>query len=145
MEDVVLTLETLRGVRTGIRTDKMRELYPLVLGTAKASVPGNRPMVGGALFNIEAGIIVGWVEQAGEEHIAEYMPFTPDIVGQCPVEVVCEKDSGVPTVEHWLEKLDIKLSDEEKLDLVKRIKEKAFEQKGLPSVPEFEQLLCTAK
>ena len=141
MEDLVLTLKTMYNIDLGLKTEKFFELSKFVLNLAKAVIPSNRPIVGEKLFNVESGIIAGWVEQAGVDHILEYIPFTPDLVGQNPVEVVFGKNSGLPTVSYWLKKLNKKLSEEKQLEVLKKIKEKSFEKKELLTLKEFKAIL----
>ena len=143
MEDLVLTLKTMYDVDLGIKTEKFFELSKFVLNLAKAVIPSNRPIVGEKLFNIESGIIAGWVDLAGEDHMLEYVPFTPDLVGQNPVEVVFGKNNGLTTIIYWLKKLNISLSEEKQLALLKKIKEKSFDRKGLLTLNEFKEILSS--
>ena len=63
MEDVVLAL-CLYGVKLGIRTEKMCEVSRFVLDLAKVTIPRNRPIVGDMLYEVESGIVAGWVRLA---------------------------------------------------------------------------------
>jgi len=144
MEDLVLTLKTMYDIDLGIKTEKFFDLSKLVLDLAKVTIPPNRPIVGEKLFNVESGIIVGWIDQIAEtDHVLEYIPFTPELVGQNPVEVVFGKNSGLTTVIYWLKRINKTLPEEKQLEVVKKIKEKAFEKKGLLTLNEFKEIVSS--
>jgi isopropylmalate/homocitrate/citramalate synthase len=141
MEDVVLSLLCLYGKDLGIRTEKFCEVSKYVLDLAKVSVPPNRPIVGDKLYEVESGIIAGWVRLARKEHPLEYVPFSADLVGQKPVSIVLGKNSGPPSIEEWCEKLGITATDEERLAILKQVKAKSFEKKDLLTVDEFRAIV----
>lgn len=137
MEDVVLTLLCLHGVDLGIRTEKMCEVSRFVLERAKLTIPPNRPIVGDKLYEVESGIIAGWVRLSRREHPLESVPFAPDLVGQKPVSIVLGKNSGPPSIEEWCEKLGIKATEEERMAMLQMVKAKSFEKKELLTADEF--------
>ena len=117
------------------------EVSKFVLDLAKVSVPPNRPIVGDKLYEVESGIIAGWVRLARKEHPLEYVPFTPELVGQKPVNIVLGKNSGPPSMEEWCEKLGVKASDEERLAMLQQVKAKSFEKKDLLTADEFKAIV----
>jgi isopropylmalate/homocitrate/citramalate synthase len=137
MEDVVMALLCLYGVDLGIRTEKLCELSRFVLERAKLTAPPNRPIVGDKLYEVESGIIAGWVRLARREHPLEYVPFAPSLVGQKPVSIVLGKNSGPPSIEEWCENLGLKANEEERMAMVQLVKAKSFEKKGLLTEQEF--------
>jgi len=140
MEDVVLALLCLHGVDVGIRTEKMCEVSRFVLERAKLNIPPNRPIVGDKLYEVESGIIAGWVRLSRREHPLESVPFAPDLVGQKPVSIVLGKNSGPPSIEEWCEKLGLKATEEERTAMLKLVKEKSFEKKDLLTAAEFKAI-----
>jgi isopropylmalate/homocitrate/citramalate synthase len=140
MEDVVMALLCLHGVDLGIHTEKMCEVSRFVLERAKLTAPPNRPIVGDKLYEVESGIIAGWVRLARREHPLEYVPFAPDLVGQKPVSIVLGKNSGPPSIEEWCEKLGLKATEEERMAMLKLVKEKSFEKKDLLTAAEFKAI-----
>ncbi len=137
MEDVVLSLLCQYGVKLGIRTEKMCEVSRFVLDLAKVKIPGNRPIVGDMLYQVESGIVAGFVRKAREKSPMEYVPFAPELVGQAPVTIVLGKNSGLPSIQEWCEKLNVKASEEEMMEMVRLVKEKSFEKKDLLTQDEF--------
>lgn len=140
MEDVVLSLLCLHGVDLGIRTEKFVEVSRFVMELARVTQPPNRPIVGEKLYEVESGIIAGWVRLARKEHPLEYVPFAPELVGQKPVSIVIGKNSGPPTMEEWCEKLGITATDEEKMAMLQLVKAKSFEKKDLLTPDEFKAI-----
>ena len=139
-EDVVMSLLALHGKDLGIRTEKFVEVSKFVMDLAKVSQPPNRPIVGDKLYEIESGIIAGWFRLARKEHPLEYVPFTPELVGQRPVNVVLGKNSGPPSMDEWCEKLGITATDEEKMAILQGVKAKSFEKKDLLTPDEFKAI-----
>jgi isopropylmalate/homocitrate/citramalate synthase len=140
MEDVVMSLLCLHGVDIGIHTEKFVEVSKFVMDLAKVTQPPNRPIVGDKLYEVESGIIAGWVRLARKDHPLEYVPFAPELVGQKPVSIVIGKNSGPPTMEEWCDKLGISANDEEKMAMLQLVKAKSFEKKDLLTQEEFKAI-----
>jgi len=140
MEDVVMSLLCLYGIDLGIRTEKLCEVSRFVLERAKVTVPPNRPIVGDKLYEVESGIIAGWVRLARENHPLEYVPFAPDLVGQKPVSIVLGKNSGPPSMLEWCEKLGFTATEEERMTMLQMVKAKSFEKKDLLTEDEFKSI-----
>jgi isopropylmalate/homocitrate/citramalate synthase len=141
MEDVVLSLLCQYGVNLGIRTEKMCEVSRFVLDLAKVKIPGNRPIVGDMLYQVESGIVAGFFRKAREKSPLEYVPFAAELVGQAPVTIVLGKNSGLPSIQEWCEKLKVKASEEEMMEMVRLVKEKSFEKKDLLTEDEFKTIV----
>ena len=141
MEDVLLALLCLYGKDLGIRTDKFVEVSKFVMELAKVTQPPNRPIVGDKLYEVESGIIAGWIRLARKEHPLEYVPFAPELVGQKPVTIVLGKNSGPPSIEEWCEKLGITATDDEKMAMLQAVKAKSFEKKDLLTADEFKAIV----
>jgi isopropylmalate/homocitrate/citramalate synthase len=137
MEDVVLSLLCQYGVKLGIRTEKMCETSRFVLDLAKIQIPGNRPIVGDMLYQVESGIVAGFVRKARAKHPLEFVPFAPELVGQTPVSIVLGKNSGLPSVQEWCEKLNLAATEEQMLEMLRLIKEGSFKKKDLLDEGEF--------
>ena len=141
LEDVVLSLLCQYGVDLGIRTELLCETSKYVLERARVPIPGNRPIVGDMLYQVESGIVAGFVRKARAEHPLEYVPFSAELVGQKPVTIVLGKNSGLPSIQEWCEKLKIQASEEEMMEMLAGVKEKSYEKKGLLTADEFKTIV----
>ncbi len=141
MEDVVMSLLCLYGIDVGIRTEKLCETSRFVLDLAKVSVPPNRPIVGDKLYEVESGIIAGWIRLARKEHPLEFVPFSAELVGQKPVSIVLGKNSGPPSIEEWCEKLGVTATEAERMTMLQQVKAKSFDKKDLLTADEFRAIV----
>jgi isopropylmalate/homocitrate/citramalate synthase len=141
MEDVVMSLLCLYGVDLGIRTEKFCEVSRFVLELAKVSVAPNRPIVGDKLYEVESGIIAGWIRMARKENPLEFVPFAADLVGQKPVSIVLGKNSGPPSIEEWCEKLGVTATEQQRMTMLQQVKAKSFEKKDLLTADEFRSIV----
>jgi isopropylmalate/homocitrate/citramalate synthase len=140
MEDVVMSLLCLHGVDLGIKTEKFVETSRFVMDLAKVTQPPNRPIVGEKLYEVESGIIAGWVRLGRQGHPLESIPFAPELVGQKPVSIVLGKNSGPPSMEEWCEKLGLTASEDERMQMLKLVKARSFEKKDLLTADEFKKI-----
>jgi isopropylmalate/homocitrate/citramalate synthase len=141
MEDVVLSLLALYGIDLGIRTEKFCEVSRFVMDLARVTQPPNRPIVGEKLYEVESGIIAGWIRMARKDNPLEFVPFSADLVGQTPVHIVLGKNSGPPSMEEWCEKLGVTATEEERMAMLKQVKAKSFEKKDLLTAEEFKTIV----
>ena len=141
MEDVVMSLLCLYGIDLGIHTEKLCEVSRFVLERARVTIPPNRPIVGDKLYEVESGIIAGWVRLAREKYPLEYVPFSADLVGQKPVSIVLGKNSGPPSILEWCEKLGVTATEEERMTMLQMVKAKSFEKKDLLTEDEFRTIV----
>lgn len=141
MEDVVMSLLCLYGKDLGIRTEQFCEVSRFVMDLARVTQPPNRPIVGDKLYEVESGIIAGWVRMAREANPLEYVPFSPDLVGQKPVNIVLGKNSGPPSIAEWCEKLGIDATEDERMAMLQQVKAKSFEKKDLLTTDEFKTIV----
>ena len=142
-EEVVMSLLALYGKDIGIKTEKFVEVSKFVMDLAKVTQPPNRPIVGDKLYDIESGLIAGWFRMARKEHPLEYIPFSPELVGQRPVNIVLGKNSGPPSMDEWCEKLGITATDDEKMAILQGVKAKSFEKKDLLTTDEFKEVVAS--
>ena len=141
MEDTVLSLLCQYGVDLGIKTEEIYEVSHFVLDLARVPIPGNRPIVGEMLYQVESGIVAGFVRKARKEHPLEYVPFASELVGQKPVTIVLGKNSGLPSIQEWCEKLNIQASEEQMMEMLWQVKAKSFEKKDLLTEDEFKAIV----
>jgi isopropylmalate/homocitrate/citramalate synthase len=140
-EDTLLSLLTMYGVDTGIKTERLTKLSRYVRKIAKLSMPSNRQIVGDTVYDIESGIIASWFKNAGAEHILEVFPVHWDLVGQRPARVVLGKNSGIDSIKMHLERIRVKATDDQVNELVLRVKAASLKKKGLVDAQEFRKLV----
>ena len=140
-EDIALALLTMYGVDTGLKYEKMYELSEMMRNFCGHTIPSNRGIVGPTLSEIESGIVADWWLNAHEEHPLEVSPYLYSLVGHPDAKVVIGKNSGIPTVDIYLDQLGMSCDNkEQKLEMVSMIKNKSFEKMGLLTVGEFEEI-----
>jgi isopropylmalate/homocitrate/citramalate synthase len=135
-EETILALLTMYGLDTGIKTEHFTAISREVLELAGVAQPGNRPIVGERLFDVESGIIATWVRNVGDDLI-ETFPFRPELVGQAAPEIVLGKGSGADSIAVWLERNNMTADDDDILEILGIVKAKSLEKKGLLTNEEF--------
>jgi isopropylmalate/homocitrate/citramalate synthase len=140
-EDTVMALLTMYGIDIGINYDKLYPLAKLVQEISGVAVPSNRAIVGDQLFKVESGIIANWFKNCGIEHQTELFPFRPEFVGQPHADVVMGKGSGIDSVRIWLDKINVKASDEEAMAILKQVKALGGKTKKLLTIDQFKDIV----
>lgn len=141
LEDTVMSLLCLYGVDCGVKTEHLYELSKLVQELSGFRIPPNRPIVGDWLYKIESGIVTMFHRRCRDVEPLEYMPFTPELVGRPGVSIVLGKGSGVANVDEHLEQRGLSATDEQKNDILGRVKQTSIDKKGLLTDEEFESIL----
>ncbi len=139
-EELALAMKTMYDVDAGLKTEKFVEVSRLTLRIAGVTVAPNRCVVGEELYDIESGIIVSWLKNAGKDFPTELVPFRAGLVGQREPRPVIGKGSGIDSIAWFLEELGIKASQEEMMALLQDVKEKSLGEKRLLSLDEFKEL-----
>jgi len=140
-EETVLALLTMYGKDIGVKTEKFTEIARLVAELSGVQQPGNRPVTGERLFNVESGIITTWVKNAGAE-LTEPFPYRPELVGQPQPESVLGKGSGIDSVAIWLGKLGIHDADTKDIETILfEVKGVSLAKKGLLDEEEFRNIV----
>lgn len=136
-EETVLALLTMYGIDTGIKTEKFTDIARLVAELSGVTQPGNRPVTGDRLYNVESGIIATWVNNVGDD-LLEPFPFRPELVGQSAPEIVLGKGSGLDSVAIWLGRHGIYDAETKEIEaILAEVKGKSLAKKGLLDDDEF--------
>jgi len=117
LEEVVLTLETLYGMKTGIRTERLYELSRLVEELSGVPVAANKALVGYYAFSHEAGIHTHGILA----HTLTYEPLQPHRVGRHR-RMVLGKHTGKAAVVEKLRERGLTAPDPVLVELLTRIK-----------------------
>jgi isopropylmalate/homocitrate/citramalate synthase len=146
LEETVMALRYLYGIRTGVRTERLRELSKLVSELSRVNVPPQKAIVGDNLFTVESGIIIGWYRKLAERgDLLEMFPYKPSVVGQEGVKVTIGKKSGMDTMYYMAEKMGVKLSEDEAMRVLRAVKEVSLARKGLLNEEELAALIRLIK
>ncbi|MGH9103340.1 MAG: LeuA family protein, partial [Acidimicrobiales bacterium] len=140
LEETVVALLTLYNRDIGIKTETLAPLARLVCGIAGVDQPSNRAVTGSRLFEVESGIISTWVRNVRDTDLTEAFPYLPGLVGQEGPTLVLGKGSGLDNVSEGLERLGMKASDDQKRDILARVKGRSLELGGLLSDEDLRQI-----
>lgn len=137
LEELVVALEVLYGVKTGVRMSRLFDLCQLTVELAGHRLPTNKPVVGERLFHIESGIPATWWLRCGEEAPTEVFPLHWHLVGQPEPKIVLGKGSGEDSVLAWLKSLGQELEGLDISQLLSGVKALSLQKKGLLDQEEF--------
>ena len=141
LEELVMSLRFLYGVKSDIRLEKLRGLSKLVRSLSGVEVPPQKAVVGDDIFTVESGIVTGWWKRLETLHKPlEMYPFVPELVGHDGVKIILGKKSGRDSVLYMAEKHNLQLSDASVDEVLRRVKEMAIEKKRPLSEEEFLEL-----
>jgi 2-isopropylmalate synthase len=119
-EEVVMAVESIHGVDTGIDTTRITELARMVEEKSDVPVPANKPVVGDNAFAHESGIhAAGVIENA-----ATFEPgvMTPEMVG-AERELVMGKHTGTHSVRERLREIGYDPTDEQVRAVTRKVKD----------------------
>lgn len=123
LEEVVLSLESLYGYRTGIRTERLYELSRLVEELSGVPIAANKALVGYYAFSHEAGIHTHGILS----HTLTYEPLQPEVVGR-KRQMILGKHTGKAALIEKLKERGLSASDPILLELLNHIKAGAESQ-----------------
>ncbi len=123
-EELVMALEVLYNVRTGIRIGEIYHLATLVSRLTKVPLPTNKAIVGEMAFTHESGIHAHGVLRDSRT----YEPIRPEMIGRRR-RIVLGKHSGTASVEAALQELSYRADKRQVAEIVSRIKKLGDEGK----------------
>ena len=118
LEEVVMALKRIYGIKTGIDTTQFREISEFVVKASGCDVPPWKAIVGKNAFAHESGIHGHGVLQ----NPATYEPFTPEEVGR-ERQLVIGKHTGKHLVTNLLQQHGIKLTQTQTRSLVDAVRD----------------------
>ena len=117
LEEVVMGLEKLYGISTGVRSDRLFELSRLVEELAGVPIAANKALVGYNAFSHEAGIHTHGILA----HTLTYEPIQPQAVGR-ERKMILGKHTGKAALAEKLKERGIVASDPDLNELLRRVK-----------------------
>jgi 2-isopropylmalate synthase len=136
MEQLVMSVESLMGLKTRINKKKIYKTSKLAENLSGIRLPPNFPLVGDNAFAHESGIHVHGILS----NAATYEPIDPEDIG-ARRRLVLGKHVGVHGVEKKLHEMKIDANSEEVSEITKRVKELADKRKKITE----EDLLAIAQ
>jgi len=124
-EEVVMAVESLYGIDTGIDTTRITELSRLVEERSEMPVPANKPVVGQNAFAHESGIHAAGVIENSDTFEPGVM--TPEMVGATR-ELVLGKHTGQHSVRERLTEAGYAPTDDEVRTVTRRVKDYGAEK-----------------
>ncbi len=145
MEETAMALLTMYGIDVGLNYSKLNELSQLVMKISGLEVPPQRPFVGEKAYTVESGIVTGWYRNAYKENPTTVFPLLPEFVGHTRPEIIMGKKSGVDNIAVWAEKLRLKIDDDKKMEILKRIKKSSHDLRRVLTEKEFKEIVKQVK
>ena len=137
LEELIVALHVLYGYDTQYNLAKLPELGELVSRISRFPIAANKPILGDRNFTRESGIGVDLVVK---EPLAMFGTH-PALTGRRG-EVVLGKKSGKLSITYNLEQLGITDADDEAIgEMLKRVKDKGIEKRGLLTRDEFREIV----
>ena len=137
MEDLMVGLHLLLGIKTDYRFDRICALSELVADLSGIRPANNKPVVGKGNYIRESGIGVDLVMKNPLAMFAT----APQLTGRT-AEIVLGKKSGKASISYALEKMGVRdASDEVVTEILREVKQKGTEKKGLLSPDEFRAIV----
>lgn len=124
LEDLVMSLEVLYGVKTGIKTEELYHLSTLVSRLTRVPLPTNKAIVGEMAFTHESGIHAHGILRDA----ATYEPIMPEMVGRRR-RILLGKHSGSASVEAALSEMGYRTEPRQLQEIVSRVKQLGDEGK----------------
>lgn len=116
-EEVVMGLEVLYGVKTGIKTEKIYDLCRTVEELSGIPLPANKALVGYNSFSHEAGIHTHGILR----NTLTYEPLQPELVGRTR-QFVLGKHTGKAAIVEKLREKGVTATDEQVSQLLQSVK-----------------------
>jgi methanogen homocitrate synthase len=137
LEELIVALHVLYGYETHYDLAKLPELGELVSRISQFDIALNKPILGERNFTRESGIGVDLVVK---EPLAMFGTH-PALTGRRG-EVVLGKKSGKASITYNLEQMGITdAGDEAVSEMLKRVKDKGIEKRGLLTAGEFKEIV----
>jgi 2-isopropylmalate synthase len=123
-DEVVMGLEVLLGVDTGVKTEHLYPVSQLVAELSKLPVPPNKPVVGENEFLFESGQVAFLNEKIRAAGVP-FQSFLPELIGRKGYGYVLGKMSGGEIITQKLAELGIEAGKEQVAAILERVKAEA--------------------
>ncbi|MEM4004365.1 MAG: hypothetical protein QXM43_01875, partial [Desulfurococcaceae archaeon] len=143
LEETVLALELLLGVKTGIKLEKLYALSKLVEKYSGVTLPPNKPVVGDNVTRIESGIIADWWLNVKDVRPVEILPYLPSLVGRNQdITLLLGKKSGKGTIIEKLKEMNLTYDETLVARILGEVKKEAIRRKRPLTDDEFKEIVA---
>ena len=139
-EEVVVAIETLLDLRTGVQMNKLYPVSQLVAALTKMPVPPNKPIVGDNEFTYESGQVAYLNEKIRTTTDRPFQAFLPELIGRRGYSYVLGKMSGTEIVSSRLAALGLDADKDQLRIILARVKAEAGMRKWSISDSLFEDI-----
>lgn len=143
LEEFVVATQLGMGIDLGIELGRLRRISKLAQQFSRIPVAPNKPIVGSNLFNVDSGLIIHMfaaAEKAGFPPLI-MLPYLPQVVGRDDFRYVFGKGAGAAAIEKFLDDLGVQATDEQKKEILAKLKEESAIRKAFLEESEFRQLV----
>ena len=134
-EEVVMALEVLYGVKTGLDLTKLTEISRLVTDLSGVRTQVNKAVVGESAFRHESGMVVAGLLQ--DPFTAE--TYQPELVGQRR-QILLGKKSGLVSISYKVKELGLSVPEQCFPEMLNRVKSEAVSRRRAITDEEFRQI-----
>ena len=134
-EEVVMALEVLYGVKTGLDLTKLTEISRLVTDLSDVRTQVNKAVVGESAFRHESGMVVAGLLQ--DPFTAE--TYQPELVGQRR-QILLGKKSGLVSISYKVKELGLSVPEQCFPEMLSRVKSEAVNKRRAITDEEFRQI-----
>ena len=134
-EEVVVALEVLYGVKTGLDLTKLTEISRLVTDLSGVRTQVNKAVVGESAFRHESGMVVAGLLQ--DPFTAE--TYQPELVGQRR-QILLGKKSGLVSISYKVKELGLSVPEQCFPEMLNRVKSEAVNKRRAITDEEFRQI-----
>ncbi|MGZ8409662.1 MAG: homocitrate synthase [Hyphomicrobium sp.] len=127
LEEVVVALEQLYGLRCGVATERLAMISALVEQASGRPVPAGKSIVGAAVFTHESGIHVHGLLRDP----ANYQALDPQALGRRH-QIVLGKHSGITAIVHACHNLGLDVDAQQAAAILSRVRAHAEATKTAP-------------
>ena len=130
-EEVVVNLELLMGVKTGVDMSQLYYACKLAQDLSKVPVAPNKAVIGDNLYTYSTGTSIDIFEKASAAGRPQaYVPINPSLIGRSGYEIVLGKMAGKASVRSKLKQLGIEVAPEQISLLTDMVKQEGTLRKG---------------
>jgi homocitrate synthase NifV len=140
LEEIAAALKISAGIDCGIHLSGMQELCRFVAAASSKPIYPSKPIVGEMICRHESGIHCNSLLK----NELTYQPFRSSEIGRS-TELVLGRHSGAASIRHFLEKQNLKVTDEQTLLLTEQVKSLSFRRKRELHVDEVIHLASNLK